>query len=262
MPAQPMYRRIAEAIREDISSGELTPRQRLPEDHDLAARFGVSPETIQRALAELATQGLVQFRPERGTFVSGEVRPVMVQLSGERAVLGVKHEPRRMRSEAAVLESRSRVPQVVRHLAEIRPAAPYVAGLLRIEVGARVLLRAFWRTMDGVPWSIQTSYYPMDIAAGTELMTPEDISRGTIEVLAELGHVQVGYRDQIWARMPQGEEHEFLALAPDVPVLVLYRTAFDAERPIRVTRTVYAADLGRLTHESGDIPPDGEVRRD
>lgn len=263
MSVQPMHQRVVEELRKDIASGELVPRQRLPADSDLAKRFGASVETIRLALEALASLGLVHFRPERGTFISGEVLPVMVQLSGERAVLGVKHHWVRQRSEAAVVETRSRVPQVTKLLTEVQAAMPYVAERLNIDTGTHVLLRAFWRTMEGQPWSIQTSYYPMDIAEGTKLMTREDIRQGTIEVLAELGHVQAGYRDQIWARMPQYDELEFLRLALHIPVLVVNRTAYDVKRrPIRLTQTVYGADRGRLTHESGEVPPDGEFLKE
>ncbi len=58
---------IAEAIRAQILSGELTLDQRLPTESDLADSFGVSRPTIREALKRLAAKNLI--RSKRG--VSG-----------------------------------------------------------------------------------------------------------------------------------------------------------------------------------------------
>ncbi|GAA2270617.1 hypothetical protein GCM10010234_01170 [Streptomyces hawaiiensis] len=64
-PDRPSPVAIAEALREEILSGGSLPSQRL-----LAERFGVSRDTVQRALRELASMGLVEFRQGRGTVVA------------------------------------------------------------------------------------------------------------------------------------------------------------------------------------------------
>ena len=73
-------------------------------------------------------------------------------------------------------------------------------------------------------------------------------------VLAEYGHQPVGYRDEIYARMPDASETAFFQLSNLVPVTVVSRTTFDTAQPIRLTRYVYRADRLRLRHEMGSIP--------
>jgi len=73
-------------------------------------------------------------------------------------------------------------------------------------------------------------------------------------VLAEHGHQPAGYRDEIYARMPDATEAAFFQLASPVPVTVVSRTTFDTDQPIRLTRYVYRADRLRLRHEMGSIP--------
>lgn len=64
---------LCEAIEEDIVYGRLTPGSRLDETQ-LGRRFGVSRTPIREALLQLASSGLVEIRPRRGTVVA-EVGP-------------------------------------------------------------------------------------------------------------------------------------------------------------------------------------------
>ncbi|MQA93658.1 MAG: UTRA domain-containing protein [Streptosporangiales bacterium] len=250
--AEPIYRQIADALRKEITSGDLKPGVRLPKEARLEKRFAASRNTIRLALAELANQGLVYIQHGKGTFVREDFVPVLVKLSSEEGASAPDKD-----SYVAAVTVQGRRPDLDRLVVETQRANEFVAERLGIDLGSPVVLRTFWRLIDGQPWSIQTSYYPMDIAQDTEIMLPDDITRGTLRVLAELGHAQVGYHDRIWARMPQPEEIEFFKLRSGVPVVVLNRTAFSAERAVRLTRTVYAADRNRLAYDIGDVPPEG-----
>lgn len=66
----PMYLQVADALEKDITSGRLTPGERLPTHRELARRVGVNVMTITRAYAEAGRRGLVEGEVGRGTFVS------------------------------------------------------------------------------------------------------------------------------------------------------------------------------------------------
>lgn len=68
MPAD----RVATALR--ALAQELPPEARLPSVRELMRRHGASPVTVQRAISELAAEGLVVPRPGRGTFVAAAPR--------------------------------------------------------------------------------------------------------------------------------------------------------------------------------------------
>ncbi|MCE6981676.1 GntR family transcriptional regulator, partial [Pseudomonas frederiksbergensis] len=57
--AQPVYLMIADALEQDISTGHLSPGDRLPTLKDLAETLKVTPGTIGRAYDEAAKRGLV-----------------------------------------------------------------------------------------------------------------------------------------------------------------------------------------------------------
>lgn len=58
---------LADALRERISSGELTGR--LPSEKDIQQETGLAPMTIRKAVRLLRDEGLVVTVPGRGTFV-------------------------------------------------------------------------------------------------------------------------------------------------------------------------------------------------
>jgi GntR family transcriptional regulator len=63
--------RVCESIVAGIESGSLRDGDRLPAETELASGLGVSVGTVQKALAQLATTGIVSREHGRGTFVSG-----------------------------------------------------------------------------------------------------------------------------------------------------------------------------------------------
>ena len=67
--ATPLYRQIYEQFREAIRAGELGAGACLPSIRVIQKRHGVAPESIKRALDELAADGLVRKVQGKGVFV-------------------------------------------------------------------------------------------------------------------------------------------------------------------------------------------------
>lgn len=61
---------VAEALREQILSGAHAPGDRLPGNRDLALTFGVSMGSVREAISMLSTEGLIETRAGRGTYVA------------------------------------------------------------------------------------------------------------------------------------------------------------------------------------------------
>jgi Bacterial regulatory proteins, gntR family len=64
---RPLWQQLAELLRGRIERGELAGR--LEAETALAQRYGVSRDTVRRALADLARDGLIRSTRGRGTFV-------------------------------------------------------------------------------------------------------------------------------------------------------------------------------------------------
>ncbi len=71
--ATPLYQQVAADIRHKIVSGQMPVGTQLQPHRELAATYGVSVITINKALAGLVSEGVLHSRVGRGTFVA--VRP-------------------------------------------------------------------------------------------------------------------------------------------------------------------------------------------
>lgn len=66
----PIYSQLIEQIKVAIVTRAFAPGDRLPSVRDLSTEAGVNPNTMQRALAQLETEGLVYSQRTAGRFVT------------------------------------------------------------------------------------------------------------------------------------------------------------------------------------------------
>ncbi|WP_445270374.1 GntR family transcriptional regulator [Streptomyces sp. DSM 41634] len=64
------YQRIVQDVRDKIRSGRLTAGTKLPSTRELAEEYGVAAGTVQRALTELRTAGLIYSHQGRGSYIT------------------------------------------------------------------------------------------------------------------------------------------------------------------------------------------------
>jgi GntR family transcriptional regulator len=243
------YQEIADRLRDQIDSGALQPGERLPSEPDLVRQFDASRNTVRLALALLTNQGLVVTRQGLGTFVTEPARPFTALLSKIAAQPAVQSTSTMLPEVSVAAE-----PETTRQFVEKSPASPSVAEKLEISPGDLVVIRRRNSAIADVPWMMMASYFPLEIAEGTPLEQAGEIAVGSIKLLADLGYPQAGFVDEIGARMPNAREFAFFGLSTGTPVVVVNRTAYTQDRPIRMTRYIYRADRVRLTHEVGSIP--------
>ncbi|MCI1897619.1 MAG: GntR family transcriptional regulator [Enterobacter sp.] len=83
MGTKPMYRQIADALREQIDSGKLKPGDALPTESTLQASFGVSRVTVRQALKQLTEEHIIESIQGSGSYVKEErVNYDIYQLTG------------------------------------------------------------------------------------------------------------------------------------------------------------------------------------
>lgn len=83
MGNKPMYRQIADALREKISAGELKPGDALPTESSLQEAFNMSRVTVRQALKLLTEEQIVESIQGSGTYVKEErVNYDIYQLTG------------------------------------------------------------------------------------------------------------------------------------------------------------------------------------
>ena len=66
----PIYLQIIAELKRRIAAGELLPGGRVASVREMAAAFGVNPNTMQRALTELERENLLHTERTAGRFVT------------------------------------------------------------------------------------------------------------------------------------------------------------------------------------------------
>lgn len=255
--ADPMYRVIAEELRQQIESGELAPGSQLPTEFDLRDRFSASRNTVRDAIKSLSSLGLVVTRPGQGTYVTERIDPFVTTLSAGTETAFGGGEGATYLSEVSRAH---RKPFMSEPRVEIQLASGEIANRLRVDEGTQLISRHQQRHIDNTPWSLQTSFYPMRLVhdGAARLLEAANIQQGTVQYIQEtLGLKQAGYRDWITVRAPDANELAFFRIPGDgrVPVFEILRTAFDQSgNPMRLTVSVFPADRNQFIVNVGGLP--------
>jgi GntR family transcriptional regulator len=143
---------------------------------------------------------------------------------------------------------------------EIQQRSDVIAAELQLTNDHTVVSRHQQRFIDDTPYSLQTTFYPMDFVqrGAVRLIQADDILPGAVCYLQEmLGIREVGWRDMIAVRAPDAAETSFFRLPDDgrIAVFETIRTGYDESgQPIRVTVTTYPADRNQFTVIVGQVP--------
>jgi DNA-binding transcriptional MocR family regulator len=105
---KPAYLAIPDLIEEDVSSGRLRPRDRLPGLRDLASALNLNYTTVARAYAEARKRGLLDARAGSGTFVRGRT-PSLPLTAGSNVEMSMNMPPEPPELTARLREATARL---------------------------------------------------------------------------------------------------------------------------------------------------------
>lgn len=236
---EPLSRRIAGELREQIASGRLGPGALLPSEPELANDYGVSRQTARIALQMLEQEGLVTVRPRRGRIVRSRER-LRWRLSD------FEHPDRTGFATAdaweADIERQGHDPTRQDLHVETLVPPEVVAERLRLTPGKDLcVVRRRVRHIDGQPAIISDDYFPEPIVRDTELAEPRDTMRE--DILKEAGYEQTYDIDEIITRMPTPEETRRLGLSTGTPVAEHTRVGYTrGDQPVRVMISIVPGD--------------------
>jgi GntR family transcriptional regulator len=200
----------------------------------------------------LISLGLIETRPGQGTFVTVKVDPFVTTLTADPA----KGEGGT--TYLSEVSAEHRKPRVTTPRVEVQTPPAVITKRLRVPAITQVISRHEERYIDDVPWSLQTSFYPLEFntRGATRLLMAEDIIGGAVLYLSKsIGLTQGGYRDWITVRNPDANEQVFFRISPEATVFENFRTAFDQNHePMRVTVTVFPTDRNQFIVNVGNVP--------
>jgi GntR family phosphonate transport system transcriptional regulator len=198
----PLYRQVADRleaeIRDHFQSGD-----RLPNEDELAERYGVHRHTLRRAIDELADAGLIERRHGTGTFVLGGV--VSYPLSGRSRF-----------TETLSAIGRATDTRVLRK--QRLPGEGGVADRLAIVPGTTVTWVETLRQVDGAPFCIISHFLPGPWGEAVA----EGYEGGSLHAFLRQHFPELRLRRAetlLTTTLPLGDDAKLLAMARHLPVL-------------------------------------------
>lgn len=248
-----VWAQIADDLRAKIADGTLAADTQIPTEAELTARYGVARATVRQALTTLVNEGLIVSRAPRGYFVRHR-KPIFYRPQTEFRPQPKTPEMDRFMADHS---AEGREPRQAIDVAIVAPP-PNVMERLKLNDGELAVVRRRVRYLDGEPFNLNDSYYPLNFVQGTEIMHPADIARGANQVLAEQGYPQVRALDEIYFRMPTPDEVRRLELPPGTPVACHICTGLCPDgTPVRVVVNILPGDRHVIVYERDGMAASG-----
>ena len=224
-----LWRRISDALVQDMQRGALRGGDRLPTDIELAERFGCNKHTARRAVAHLEQEGRVRVEWGRGTFV---VDTSPAQQHGTQAALIHKLLDQHLNLRREVVRI------------EALPAPEAVAKSLSIAAASPCMLMILLGESDDVPLSLSANYFPLKRLPRLAQAMQQPQFTSVAAALRVAGvKVQQRSRIRIGARLPSVEEAALLQMSRQQPLLETESVDVgDDGHPVTYAKTCFRAD--------------------
>jgi GntR family transcriptional regulator len=223
--AVPLYHQLQNVLKAEIDSARFRPDDRLPSEHEIAERFGVSKITVRQALQELAQLGYIRREQGRGTFVARRKFD-----EGPRELTSFTEEMRRHN-----LVATSRVLGQSEAEADAR-----VAGALRLPDKSPVLILRRLRLAGREPLGVQIAHIPAALVPGLQLTDGMSL----YEVLQTRYHLYPARaRETYVAALADSDTAQLLKIPTGAPIFGVERVTFTPnERPFEFVQSTVRGD--------------------
>jgi GntR family transcriptional regulator len=237
---QPIYQQLNEALRGLVGSGAFKTGVRFLTEREICARFKVSRPTANKALSNLVSEGILEFRKGIGTFVRGGVLDYdlssLVSFTGKAAAAGKRPTTRVLSYEVIAAKS----------------ALPGVAAALRVGEGDWLYAVERLRLADGVPVILEKRYVVESLCPG---LHSRDFGSSLYAIWTERLKLEIAGADQtIRAAAIRGREAEFLDVRSGTPGLFVRSVGrLRDDRPLWWERTIYRGDTYAFRNRLGPV---------
>lgn len=241
--SEPLHRRIADALRTEITKGVFGPGSDLPSERALRERFNASRNTVRQAIQTLASEGLITTTPGRPAQVRRVKRWTWPMSTWERAHNSIED------AWASSVREQGGEPSTTVTI-QVESATPEIARALGVSEGEHIVARRRVRSVDDEPHQLADSFFPYWLADQHPVfLEPGDV-HAPGGLLAAAGLPQARMLDALTARMPDPDETRTLRMPAGIPLLIHHRTGYAADgRAVRYMVTRMAADRVDLTWE-------------
>lgn len=231
MGNKPMYRQMADALREKITAGELKPGDALPTESSLQETFSVSRVTVRQALKLLTEEQIIESIQGSGSYVREErVNYDIYQLTGFYEKLADRN-----------VDTHSDVKTF-----EVIKADVKLAETLNIRPDDKVWHVKRVRFIKQKPVNLEETWMPLAMFAD---LTWEVMENSKYHYIEQIKKMVIDRSEQeLVPIMPSQEAIDALALDPAKPILEKVSRGFLKDgRVFEYSRNVFNSDDYKFT---------------
>lgn len=207
-----LYAQVREAIREQITRGELKPGERLMPEEELVTLFGTSRMTVRRGILDLIDEGVLYRRRGVGTFVAHR---------------HLERDHNRLVGYLDTAVTEGFVPGIEILAREITGAKLLVARALGLHENEPVIRVRTLRLADGESLGVHDEHVPYKLYP--DLLDANIENRQLWEVLSEHGFPIKRAVQRVEARLAEEEIAELLGIEEGSPILYKLRTVYSED---------------------------------
>lgn len=226
----PIYHQLEEYIKQQIENGFLKEEEVIPSEREFAERFQISRMTVRQAINNLVTDGYLNRKKGRGTFVSKKK---------------VEQELQGMTSFTEDMLSRGMKPSSKLLSFKIIQADKKTALDLKINENDPIYKIKRIRLADGAPMALETAYIPVNIVPG---LTEENSNLSLYQYIEEHLSLSISEATQeIEASIADVHTAEPLGIEEGEPILFIVRIAYLQDgTPFELVKSSFRADRYRF----------------
>jgi len=238
----PAYQRIKNAILDNIHSGKWQAGNAISTEMALAAEFGVSRMTVNRALKELSEERVLERRQGSGTFVAQqqfnhtfvEVRNIAQDLKSANRDYQAQVVSKRTLTAAMLDDELRRKFGIDKDddRIEHEVAVLYEVKIIHFADGQPIQFEERWVDANKVPEFIEQDFSVVNTSDYLIAKSPLERGNYTIRALAALDEVASA-----------------LQIAPQSPTLVLRRQTYSAGQVVTFVKMWHAGDRYQFSGE-------------
>jgi GntR family transcriptional regulator len=225
----PLYEQLAQLIHQAITNNELEPGTLVPREQELAARLGLSRQTVNQALSSLARRGLVTRRRGVGTFIADAYieQPLGHLYSFLRTLIAQGRYP-----TTEVLGYRVTVDE-------------RASAALTGQANGLLFELQRLRLVDGAPLAVETVYLPRE--CGQSLPLDRVAAEPLYDLIQEVCGLRVTNADETLRPINVEEpEASLLGLPVGEAAFLVERTGYAGDQAIELRRSIIRGDRFRF----------------
>lgn len=238
MAKQTKYMMIHEWLSEQIAQGKYQPGDKIPNEIELAAMFGVHRMTVRQAVDKFVADNVMIRKPSMGTYLLPAGRTVPTR---SFAAISSYHND----IARAGFEPCYKLLEV-----KVVKAEEYVAQQLGLSTDADVIFLFRLMLASGVPLVLERSYLPANLLSGI-LGCPLDTN--IYEIIAKNYSMNLAFsRNEIGATIPNREERKLLKINAQCACLWVDGVVYnDQNLAVEYSRALCRGDKYRFNCPSG-----------